>query len=88
LRPLLWIIGRCRGEAGGRESPLGVVPRHGDIDWHGLDYPAKRFEQLMAENPETLGDQVHSNDPFFDEVGEKFPPELKAEEREILRRLS
>jgi phosphoenolpyruvate carboxykinase (GTP) len=88
LRVLLWIIGRCRGTAEGRESPLGVVPRYGDLDWRGLEYPEKRFEALMAENPSTLGEQVHSNDEFFAEIGNKFPPELKAEEQTILRHLN
>jgi phosphoenolpyruvate carboxykinase (GTP) len=88
LRVLLWIIGRCRGTAGGSDSPLGVVPRYSDLDWRGLEYPEKRFGQLMAENPATLGDQVHSNDEFFASLGGKFPDELKAEEEKILRQLA
>jgi hypothetical protein len=52
-----------------------------------LEYPEKRFEALMAENPSTLGEQVHSNDEFFAEIGNKFPAELKAEEQTILRHL-
>jgi phosphoenolpyruvate carboxykinase (GTP) len=67
---------------------LGAVPRHEDLDWRGLDYPPARFEELMAENPSTLGDQVHSNDEFFAALGDKFPPELKAEEEETLRQLA
>jgi hypothetical protein len=52
-----------------------------------LEYPENRFEALMAENPATLGEQVHSNDEFFAALGDKFPPALKAEERTILRHL-
>ena len=88
LRVLLWIIGRCRGESGGVDSPLGVVPGYRDIDWRGLDYPEKRFGQLMAENRATLGEQVHSNDEFFTSLGDKFPRELKAEEEKTLRQLA
>jgi phosphoenolpyruvate carboxykinase (GTP) len=65
-----------------------VVPRYSDLDWRGLEYPEKRFEQLMAESPATLGDQVHSNDEFFASLGGKFPHELKAEEEKILRQLT
>lgn len=88
LRVLLWIIGRCRGTAEGRPSPLGVIPRHSDIDWRGLDYPEHRFEELMAENTATLGKQVHSNDEFFTALGRKFPHELRAEEEQTLRQLA
>lgn len=88
LRVLLWIIGRCRGTAGGRPSPLGFIPGYDDLHWEGLSYPEKRFEELMAENPATLAEQVHSNDEFFDALGPKFPAELKAEEEKTLQQLA
>jgi phosphoenolpyruvate carboxykinase (GTP) len=65
-----------------------VVPCYRDIDWRGLDYPEKRFGQLMAENRATLGEQVHSNDEFFASLGDKFPREFKAEEEKTLRQLA
>jgi phosphoenolpyruvate carboxykinase (GTP) len=87
LRVLAWIVARCRGEAGGVESPLGFVPRHGDLPWDGLPFPARRFEDLMAQDPAVLAAQVRSHDPFFAEVGAKFPAELRAAEDDVLRHL-
>ncbi len=84
LRVLAWIVARCRREAGGTESSLGVVPAYSDIHWEGLSYPEKRFGELMSEDPARLANQVHSNDNFFAEIGEKFPAELKKEESVIL----
>jgi phosphoenolpyruvate carboxykinase (GTP) len=87
LRVLLWIVGRCRGTAGGRPSPLGTMPAHSDLHWEGLPYPEKRFLELMSEEPARLAEQVHSNDEFFANLGAKFPTDLKAEEARILEQL-
>ena len=87
LRVLLWIVGRCRGQAGGSDSPLGTVPEYGDIHWDGLAFPDKRFAELMSEDPARLAEQVHSNDDFFNGMGDRFPSELKSEEENILKRL-
>ncbi|MFZ4482445.1 MAG: phosphoenolpyruvate carboxykinase (GTP) [Chthoniobacterales bacterium] len=88
LRVLAWIVGRCRGEAGGVDSPLGIFPRYGDLLWEGLRYPENRFNELMSEDRPNLTEQVRSHDEFFAKVGDKFPAALKAEETEILRRLA
>ena len=88
IRVLSWIVGRCRGTAGGQDSALGVMPRHEDLDWHGLPFPPKRFAELMSEDSARLAEQVHSNDDFFAELGDKFPAELQNEESVILEKLA
>ena len=88
LRVLAWIVGRCRGTAGGHDSALGVMPRHEDLDWHGLPFPPERFAELMSEDSSRLAGQVHSNDDFFAELGDKFPAELLNEESVILEKLA
>ena len=88
LRVLAWIVGRCRGEAGGKESPLGTVPQYQDILWDGLNFAENRFTELMSQDASRLAEQVDSNNDFFTSLGEKLPRELKAEEKKILSRLN
>ena len=88
LRVLAWIVGRCRGNAGGVDSALGTVPEYKDLHWEGLDYPEARFNELMAQDKSNLAEQIRSNDEFFAEVGSKFPAALKAEEETILKRMA
>ena len=88
LRVLLWIIGRCRGTAGGQPSPLGVTPGYDDMDWRGLDFPKKRFAALMAQDVPTLAQQVRSNDDFFAALGDKLPAQLAAEKTKALQQLA
>jgi phosphoenolpyruvate carboxykinase (GTP) len=84
LRVLLWIIGRCRGTAGGHPSPLGLSPGYDDMDWRGLEFPKKRFAALMQEDAPTLTQQVCSNDEFFASLGDKLPAVLGVERDELL----
>ena len=44
MRVLEWIIGRCEGKAGARETIIGAVPRREDFDLDGLDgFTDERF---------------------------------------------
>ena len=44
MRVLRWIIDRCEGRAGARETPIGDVPRREDFDLQGLpDFSDETF---------------------------------------------
>ena len=88
LRVLAWVVDRCRGKAGGKDSPLGTVPEYKDLHWEGLDYPEARFDELMAQNRANLASQVKSHEEFFAEVGDRFPAALKKEEEKQIEKLS
>lgn len=88
LRALAWIVDRCRGQANGKDSPLGIVPEYHDLRWEGLDFSENQFAELMKENTENLGEQIRSHDEFFDKIGSALPPELKAEQEKILQRMT
>jgi hypothetical protein len=48
LRVLKWVVDRVNGRGYAVESPIGWMPRHEDLDWSGLDFPASDFHELMA----------------------------------------
>src|SRR5688500_15216981 len=44
MRVLKWIVERIEGKAGGKDTPVGLVPRYEDFDWSGLDFSRESFE--------------------------------------------
>ena len=40
MRVLAWVVDRCHGRAGARETALGYEPDYRDLNWAGLDFAA------------------------------------------------
>ncbi len=78
-----WIIDRARGRTVGKETPIGWMPRHEDIEWRGLDFPKEKFEQLQVFNREAWQAEVLGHEELFIELHDRLPPEM-VYERELL----
>ena len=66
LRVLRWIIDRCEGRVGAVETPIGFLPKPGDIDMQGLDVlAATRSQQLLAVDPEQWRTEMESIGEYF-----------------------
>src|SRR6202050_3093672 len=47
MRVLKWIVDRAHGRALARETPIGWMPRYGDIEWKGLEsFSQEKFDEL------------------------------------------
>ncbi len=84
MRVLKWIVDRVHGRAAPVESPIGWMPRHEDIDWTGLDYPADDFYNLMAVGRVAGQHEAHQHEELFDRFFDRLPKEFIFE-RELLR---
>jgi phosphoenolpyruvate carboxykinase (GTP) len=87
LRVLHWIIERCAGRVGAVETPIGYLPKAGDIDIKGLDVSGDTLKQLLAVDPEQWRKEMASIDEYFTEFGERLPAELKQEHEKVVRAL-
>ena len=67
--------------AAGREAGM---PRHEDIDWTGLVYPAEDFYNLMAVGRVAGQHEAHQHEELFDRFFDRLPKEFIFE-RELLR---
>ena len=83
MRVLKWIIDRARGRALGKETPIGWVPRHEDIEWRGLEFPKGQFERLQAVDRAAWRTEVLGHEELFIELHDRLPPET-IYERELL----
>jgi len=76
---LEWILGRCRGEAGAKTTPIGWVPKPEDLDMNGLNLPSDRMDKLMAVSLDEWMNEVKDHRAFFEQFGPYLPDEMVEE---------
>ncbi len=83
MRVLKWVIDRAYGRIGGRETPVGWVPREGDIDLSGCDIESQKFEKATSIDPKEWLEECESQAEFFEKIGKTMPAAL-VKQRELL----
>jgi phosphoenolpyruvate carboxykinase (GTP) len=83
MRVLKWIIDRARGRALGKETPIGWVPRHEDLDWEGLDFSKERFDELQRFDRNAWRQEILDHENLFLDLHTHLPKEMIFE-RELL----
>ncbi len=84
VRVLKWIVERCAGEVSARETPLGWMPRHEDIDWSGLDMTKQSFDALSEIDVAAWRSELALHQDWFKQIGERLPRTLELQ-REIFQ---
>ena len=89
MRVLQWIVERAQGRARGTETPLGVMPRYEDLDWHGLEQvtPAQ-YAELTRIDLAAWQDELKSHDELFEKLGKRLPDALDARRGRMHERLA
>ncbi len=88
LRVLRWIIERCAGTAGARDTPIGLMPAATDLDLAGLDLAAGPLEELLAVDPAAWRQEYAEVGTFLNGFGARLPPLLATELNAALARVS
>ncbi len=87
LRVLQWIIERCEGRAGARETAMGYLPHPYDIPTIGLDISAEAMDALTSIDPVQCRDEMLSLGEYMQSYGERTPDELLRQQKKVLRAL-
>ena len=88
MRVLAWIVDRCHGGGGARETVVGFVPEFGDVNWSGLDYDPEQFAQVIDVDAAMWTNELVAHDALFAKLGAKRPLELSAERDRLAQRLA
>jgi phosphoenolpyruvate carboxykinase (GTP) len=78
MRVLRWIVDCVNGRTQGVESPLGRMPQYKDIDWTGLEFSQKQFEDVMNINAELWKKEIQLHEELFLSLQDKLPKELSS----------
>ena len=83
MRVLKWVVDRVRAGGRAKETPIGWMPRHQDIEWEGLDFPKEKFEELQAFDRAAWRAEVLGHEELFIDLHAALPKEMMFE-RELL----
>ena len=75
LRVLEWILKRCRGEVGARQTPVGLLPQLGDISIEGLA-DAPDMQTLLAFEPSAWVDELAQVGEYLEGFAPRVPSAL------------
>ncbi len=87
MRVLKWIVERVRGRAEGVESPFGIMPRHQDITWQGLDFDVETFYKLMEIDRAAGKAEAEDQEALFKKFGDTLPGEMERQRGLLIDRL-
>ena len=87
VRILKWIVGRIRGTAQAVETPVGWIPAKGAIDLDGLDVSPAQLDAALAVNNDEWRQALEDLGGFYDQLGDRMPPEILKIYHQTLRRL-
>jgi phosphoenolpyruvate carboxykinase (GTP) len=69
MRALKWIADRVNGRAGAEDTPIGLMPREGDIDVAGLDVSPQRLRQAMSIDAGEWLAELDGVEEYFAKLG-------------------
>ncbi len=87
MRVLEWILARCAGEVGVQDTPIGGLPRSGELNLDGLDLgPAA--QELFHVDHDAWRAEYRAIGEYLDSFGARLPEDLRAEHARVSEALS
>jgi phosphoenolpyruvate carboxykinase (GTP) len=88
MRVLTWILARAAGTTGASETPLGWVPRAGDLDTAGLDITPDQVRKATSIDLKEWGPELESQGELFTKLDRTLPKAIKLERELLMARLA
>ncbi|MGV0790845.1 phosphoenolpyruvate carboxykinase (GTP) [Mycolicibacterium sp. XJ1819] len=86
-RVMKWIVDRIEQKAGGRTTPIGIVPTAKDLDLSGLDVDPADVDAALEVDVDEWREELPLIEEWFEFVGEKLPTGIKDEFDALKHRL-
>jgi phosphoenolpyruvate carboxykinase (GTP) len=79
VRVVKWMMDRIRGEVGASDSPLGFLPKIGDLDLQGVEISVESIAELLSAKPHEVKQDAINAQELLTLVGDTAPAEMWAE---------
>ena len=86
-RVLKWMCERVSGKAEGRRTPIGILPKDGELDLSGLSIAAQDLAELMKVDAAAWKAELPDIEQHFKQFGERLPARLDAQLKALRERL-
>jgi phosphoenolpyruvate carboxykinase (GTP) len=86
-RILKWMCQRVEGAVGAVETPIGLMPREGDLDLAGLDISAADLKELLRIDGDAWRAELTDIEKSFAQFGDRLPGRLRKQLDDLRRRL-
>jgi phosphoenolpyruvate carboxykinase (GTP) len=77
LRVLDWMLKRCEGKVGAKETAIGYVPEVDDINLEGLDFSKEALAGILNVDKDLWKAEIPGIKEFYAKFGDKLPSKLK-----------
>jgi phosphoenolpyruvate carboxykinase (GTP) len=86
-RVLKWMCERVDGKAGAVETPIGLMPKEGDLDLSGLAIPAADLRELLRVDANAWKAEISDIEKHFGQFGDRLPERLRKQLNDLGTRL-
>jgi phosphoenolpyruvate carboxykinase (GTP) len=86
-RVLKWICERVDGKVGAKETPIGLMPKDGDLDLTGLAVSQENMKAVMNVDLKEWRAEIPDIENHFAVFGNRLPGRLKRQLEEFRKRL-
>ena len=86
-RVLKWICERVDGKRDAVKTPIGLMPKDGDLDLTGLDIPSENMKAVMGVDLAAWKAEIPDIEQHFALFGNRMPERLKKQLDEFRKRL-
>jgi phosphoenolpyruvate carboxykinase (GTP) len=86
-RVLKWMCERFDGKRDAVKTPIGLMPKDGDLDLSGLDIPSENIKAVMNVDLKAWKAEIPDIEQHFALFGSRLPERLKKQLEEFRKRL-
>ena len=78
---------RIEGKVGGVETPVGTVPKPGDLDVGGLKISEAEIAELLRIDVDGWKGEVPEIEAYLNKAGDRLPARMKAQLAALKKRV-